>query len=66
MPSFKTNALAVRKLKGKENCENEHRETASFMYSVVQKTNETKQLWWHFIPTSQLNFLKRFSPRDPF
>ena len=44
-PNFKTKALAVRKLKGKENCENEHRETASFMYNFVQKTNATKQLW---------------------
>ena len=30
MPNFKTKALAVQKLKGKENCENEPRETASF------------------------------------
>ena len=36
--NFKTKALAVRKLKGKENCENEHRETAIFMYNFVQKT----------------------------
>ena len=39
MPNFKTKALAVR-LKGKENCENEHRETANFMYTVVQKSME--------------------------
>ena len=39
MPNFKTRALAFQKLKGKENCENEHRETASFMYNFVQKTN---------------------------
>ena len=45
VPNFKTNALADWKLKGRENCENEHRETASFMYNVVQKTNATKQLW---------------------
>ena len=37
VPNFKTKASAVRKLKGKENCENEHRETASFMYNFVQK-----------------------------
>ena len=42
VPNFKTKALAVRKLKGKENCENERRETASFMYNFVQKTNATK------------------------
>ena len=47
VPNFKTKALAVQKLKGKENCENEHRETASFMYNFGQKTNATKQLWWH-------------------
>ena len=41
MPNFKTNALAVQKLKGKESYENEHRETASFMYNFVQKTNAT-------------------------
>ena len=41
MPNFKTTALAVQKLKVKENCENEHRETASFMYNFVQKTNAT-------------------------
>ena len=60
VPNFKTNALAVRNLKGKENCENEHRETASFMYNFVQKSNATKQLWWHFIPTSPLNFSHGF------
>ena len=43
VPTFKNKALAVRKLKGKGNCENEHRETASFMYNFVQKTNPTKQ-----------------------
>ena len=42
MPNFKTNALAVQKLKGKENCENEHRETACFMHNFVQKTNATR------------------------
>ena len=31
VPNFKTKALAVRKLKGKENCENEDRETATLM-----------------------------------
>ena len=31
VPNFKTKALAVRKLKGKENCENELRETANDM-----------------------------------
>ena len=41
MPNFNTNALAVQKLEGKENCENEHREMASFMYNFVQKTNTT-------------------------
>ena len=65
VPNFKTRALAVWKLKGKENCENEHRETASFMYNFVQKTNATVQLWWHFKPTSLLNFFTRFSPEDP-
>ena len=45
VPNFKTKALAVWKLKGKENWENEHRETASFIYNFVQKTNATKQLW---------------------
>ena len=66
MPNFKTKALAVQKLKGKENCENEHRETASFMYNFVQKTNASKQLCWHFIPALPLNFYTRFSPEDPF
>ena len=61
-----TRAVAAWKLKGKENCENEHRETANFMYNFVQKTNATVQLWWHFIPTSPLNFFPRFSPEDPF
>ena len=56
VPNFKTSALAVWKLKGKENCENEHRETASFMYNFVQKTNATVPLWWHFIPPSPLIF----------
>ena len=64
VPNFKTKALAVQKLKGKEKCENEHRETASFMYNFVQKTNATKQLWWHFIPTSPLNFSTQFSADD--
>ena len=111
VPNFKTRALAVWKLKGKENggrahtslytgichpashssdtagwqakmasielwiqwcnahgphCENEHRETASFRYNFVQKTNATVQLWWHFIPTSPLNSFTRFSPEGPF
>ena len=35
VPNFKAKALAVRKVKGKENCENEPRETASFMYNFV-------------------------------
>ena len=52
--------------KGKGNCENEHRETASFMYNFVQETNTTKQGWWHILPTSPLNFFIRFSPEDPF
>ena len=43
-PNIKTKALAVQKLKGKENCENEHGETASFMYNFAQKTTATKQL----------------------
>ena len=30
-PNLKTKASAIRKLKGKENCENEHRETANYM-----------------------------------
>ena len=30
--------------KGKENCENERGETASFKYNFVQKTNATVQL----------------------
>ena len=42
MPNFMTKALAVRKLKGKENCENEHREKANFLYNFVQKTKATK------------------------
>ena len=66
VPNFKTKASAVRKLKGKGNCENEHRETASFMHNFVQKTNATKLLWWHFIPTLPLNFFTRFSPEYPF
>ena len=66
VPIFKSKAFAVRKLKGKENWENEHRETASFMYNFVQKTNATKQLWWHFTSTLPLNFFTRFSPEDPF
>ena len=38
--------------------------TASFMYNFVQKTNATKQIWCHFIPTSPLAFFTRFSPED--
>ena len=37
VPNFKTNALAARKLKGKENCENEHRETASLCTTLYRK-----------------------------
>ena len=51
--------------KGNVRCENEHIETANFMYDFVQKANATEQLRWHFIPTSQLNFFIRFSPDDP-
>ena len=40
-PNFKTKASAVRKLKGKENWENGHREKANFMYNFVQKANAT-------------------------
>ena len=36
------------------------------MYNFVQKANATKQLWWHFRPTSQRNSFWRFSPIDPF
>ena len=60
VPNFKTKALAVWKIKGKENWENKHRKTTSFMYNFVQKTNATKQLWWHFMPTSPLNFSHGF------
>ena len=35
LPNFKTKALAIQKLKGKENCENEHRETDRFLYNFV-------------------------------
>ena len=66
VPTFKTKALAVRKLKRKENCESEHRETASLMYNFVQKTNATKQLWWHFIPTSPMTFSHRFHQKIRF
>ena len=66
VPNFKTKALAVRKLKGKQNCENEHREKASFMYNFVQKTNATKQLWWHFISTSPLIFSHGFHQKIRF
>ena len=37
VPNFKTNALADRKLKGKENCENEHREMAS-LWTTLYRT----------------------------
>ena len=40
-PNFETKASAVRKLKGKENWESEHREKANFMYNFVQKANAT-------------------------
>ena len=43
VPNFKSKALAVQKLKGKENCKNEHRETANFLYNFAQKTNAIKQ-----------------------
>ena len=45
--------------------QNEQREKANFVYYFVQKTNATEQLWWHFISTSQLNFVTQFSPLDP-
>ena len=32
-----------QKLKGKESCENEHREPANFIYNVVQKTTENNR-----------------------
>ena len=64
--NFKTKALALRKLKGKENCENEHREKAKFQYNFVQKANATEQLRWHFRPTSQRDFFRQFSPIDPY
>ena len=65
MPNFKALVLAVQKLKGKENCKNEHVETANFLYNFVQKTNATEQLRWHFIPSSRLKFFIQFSPDDP-
>ena len=65
-PNFKTKASAVQKLKGKENWENKHREKANFMYNFVQKANATRQIWWHFRPTSQRISFWRFSPIDPF
>ena len=65
VPNFKALAFAVQKLKGKENCENEHIEKANFLYNFVQKTNATEQLRWHFIPTSRMTFFMRFSPEDP-
>ena len=42
--NFQDQGISRSKLKGKVNCENEHREMASFMYNFVQKTNATKQL----------------------
>ena len=63
---FKDQGFSRSKLKGKENWENEHREKANFMYNFVQKANATKQLWWHFRPTSQRISFWRFSPIDPF
>ena len=44
VPNFKTKELVVRKLKGKEDCENENREAAGFMYNFILKTNATNQL----------------------
>ena len=66
MPNFKTKAFAVRKLKEEEICENEPREMAIFVYNFVQKTNATERLWWHFIPTSQLVYIRRFLAKNPF
>ena len=66
VPKFKTKVLAVQKLKGKENCKSEHRETASFMFNFVQKTNATKQLRWHIIPTLPLSFSYGFHPNICF
>ena len=37
VPNFKARTLAVYKLKGKENCENEHRETASLCTTLYRK-----------------------------
>ena len=36
------------------------------MYKFVQNANATKQLWWHFRPTSQRISFWRLSPIDPF
>ena len=41
VPNFKTMVPAVQKLKGKENCQDKHRQTANFMYNFAQKTNLT-------------------------
>ena len=66
MPNFKTKGLAVRKLKEEENCENERREKASFVYNFVQKSNATEQLWWHFYQLRNWFFFRRFSAKNPF
>ena len=59
---FKANAFAIRKLKGKEKCEKECSEKATFVYNSVQKANATER----FILTLQLNFYTWFSHVDPF
>ena len=64
--NFKTKASAIRKLKGKENWENKQREKANFMYTFVQKGNATKQIWWHFRPTSHRISFLLFSPIELF
>ena len=42
VPNFKTKALAIQRLKGKENCESERRRTATLIQHFVQKSNATK------------------------
>ena len=46
--NFKTKALAVRKLKRKRKLWRWTQKNGPFMYNFVQKTNATKQLWWHY------------------
>ena len=60
VPNFKALTSAIQKLKGKENCENEHVETANFINNFEQKCKATQQLRRHFIPTSnsRLNFFQ--------